>query len=188
MVRTVAQEMIDNIALRDWHLESKTDPTARAVPLRPIPTRDRRGLRVPEFAERVGIERATLDALLSHHAFLELRPFGRNQSRLVVSDAAFAAEVGHMVGPKSRIGHLEGHAKAAPFPVFYDERIDDVMECLGWDEIVAHVERTSTKRGKLEWLLTEHGYLPDGELARLSGYSRRGVIKARDAAELAEAA
>ena len=141
--------------------------------------RQRSGLTVPELAERLQIELATFRALLEHHLILELVPVGGQQRRRLLSDEAEREGLGHNVFPTTRIGHLEGHEKSAPFPVLYEDRLDDLTRMIDWQNIQAEVAAKSSKRSKLTWLLEHHPYLPDAELARLSGYSVRSVERGR---------
>lgn len=143
-----------------------------------VHTSRRIGLRVAEFAGKAGIPQATLTALLEHHGFLELVPYGGLQRRRLVPDNVVEAGYGHNVVPSNRIGHLEGYNTAATFPVFYEEKIADILWCLNYQEIVDKALSIHKKQDKLKWLLNDHPYLPQAELAALSGYSERGVRKA----------
>src|SRR5215813_12668537 len=97
--------------------------------------RKRPGLTVSAIAERFGMTVATLKALLEHHGYLECVPYGGRQRRMLVTESDFRAECGHNVTPKNRVGHLEGFAKAAPFPVLYEARLPDIMWTLGYGNI-----------------------------------------------------
>lgn len=136
------------------------------------------GLRVAEMADRASLSQATLTALLEHHGFLELVPYGGHQRRRLVSDNVVEAGYGHNVTPSNRIGHLEGFNTSATFPVFYEEKANDILWCLNYEGIVAKVSSMTSKKDRLQWLLENHPYLPQEELAGMSGYSERGVRKA----------
>jgi hypothetical protein len=75
-----------------------------------------------------------------------LVPYGSRQSRRLVTETAFHAEVGHNVTPENRIGHLEGYAKAATFPVFYEDRLADILWCLDYEGVKAGAAAQPTKR------------------------------------------
>ena len=151
---------------------------------RPLKCRpERRGMTVAEVAARTGIDRETLARLMEHHGYLALVPFGGTQRRRLVTDDAFHAGLGHNVDPSAtRVGHLEGEAKAAPFPVFYEERLADMVWTFDLDGIRLAAEERKAGGGKkaaLQWLLQRHGYLPNAELAKLTGFSERSVERAR---------
>lgn len=145
---------------------------------RPMLTRDRKGLTLADIAHGAGIHRETLAALMEHHGYLELVYFGGQQRRRLVTDQAFHAGLGHNVFPAHRrIGRLEGMQKVAPFPVFYPEHLEGLLWTLDFTGIRNHVADLARKADRLSWLRLKHPYLPVGELARLSGYSRRGIEK-----------
>ena len=192
MVRRVFREVIDKRADANYRMMGYRGDTirpgkssaTRGAPIvstakREKLTRNKIGLTLSEIAERTGITKPTLAALLEHHGFLELVPHGGRQNRRLVSDTAFHAGVGHNVMPENRIGHLEGYNRAAAFPVFYEERLPDVLSCLNYDGFKDAAAALPTKRARLSWLLTNHGYLPDREIAELAGGSVVGVEKAR---------
>src|SRR4051812_21496012 len=79
----------------------------------PVLVRNKNGKTVSQIANDLGMNKTTLVSLLEHHGYLELRPCGGVQSRYLVSDTAFHAELGHNVTPSNRIGHLEGFNKSA---------------------------------------------------------------------------
>jgi hypothetical protein len=146
---------------------------------RPPLTRKRRGLTLTQIASTSGINRDTLVTLMQHHGYLELVYVGGTQRRRLVTDDTFRAVIGHNVWPAShRIGRLEGVGKAAPFPVFYPEELDGLLWSLNFDGIRQRVASVGHKPDRLSWLLSSHPYLPVGEVAHLSGYTRRGVEKA----------
>jgi hypothetical protein len=116
---------------------------------------------------------------MEHHGILELVQFGLDQKRRLVTDTTFHAELGHNVYSTKHIGKLEGHAKSSPFPVFYEDRLQDLLWMLDYPGIRKEALKIQSKKGKLSWLLSEHPYLPDTEIATLAGYSAYGVSKAR---------
>ncbi len=142
-------------------------------------TRKKYGLTLNAISERIGIAKPTLVSLMEHHGLLSLEQFGLNQKRRLVTVAAYTAHLGHNVNPANRIGHLEGQGKAANFPVFYEERLPDILWMLDFDGIKEALTKQPTKKAKLAYLLGHHPYLPDGEIGVLTGYSRRAVINAR---------
>lgn len=142
-------------------------------------TRKKYGLTLNAISERTGIAKPALVSLMEHHGLLALVQFGIEQKRRLVTEAAFHAHLGANVNPANRIGHLEGQGKAANFPVFYEDRLADILWMLDFDGIKEAVSGQPTKKAKLAYLLGHHGYLPDGEIATLAGYTRRAVIKAR---------
>jgi hypothetical protein len=147
---------------------------------RPLPQRQRRGMTVSQMADAAVVSQATMAALLEHHGYLELVPYGRDQRRRLVTDQAFKAGLGHNVdAAQSRIGKLEGMAKAAVFPVFYPECVPNILWTLNIDGIKAMVKALPSKRSRLSYLLRRHGYLPDTEIAALAGCTPEGVRKRR---------
>ena len=146
---------------------------------RQLPSRRKIGLTLNAIAKRKSIQLATLVALMEHHDLLEMAQFGLDQKRRMVTDNAFKAELGHNVIPANRIGHLEGYGKAAPFAVFYEDRLEDVFWMLNYEGIKTGLAELVGKKAKLAMLLDKHPYLPDQEIATLAGYSRRAVINAR---------
>lgn len=150
---------------------------------RPLPMRRKHGLTITEVAAQVGMERETLACLLEHHGYLELVPFGGTQRRRLVTDQAFTAGLGHNVDASHiRIAAVEGKNRAGVFPVFYPEHVSAILWTLDHAGISATAATIKGKRGRLHWLLNNHGHLPTAEIASLSGYSRRGVEKARSPA------
>lgn len=141
-------------------------------------TRNKVGLTLSELALKLKLKAATVVALLEHHGLLELVPYGLEQSRRLVTENAYTAHLGHNILP-SRIARLEGHSKSSVFPVFYEDRLQDLLWLFDLDGIYERMGKEDGKKGKLRWLLMRHSYLPDDEIATLSGYTRRGVIKAR---------
>ena len=129
----------------------------------------------------------TVARLLEQHGYLEMSPFGRTQSRRLVTAEAFATGHGHTVDPTGiRSIRLDGGGKAAPFPVFYEEYITSIVWSFGWDVIKAVVDAEPDKKRRLAFLLTQHSYLPDAEIADLAGYSRYRVMTARKRGSTAE--
>jgi hypothetical protein len=146
----------------------------------PILVRNKNGKTISQIANDLQMNKATLVSLLEHHGYLELRPCGGQQSRYLVSDTAFHAERGHNVTPSNRIGHLEGFNRSAMFPVFYEDALEKILWTLDYQGIKDAVEALGAKKEKLRHLLENHGYLPDEEIAGIAGYTRVGVIKARN--------
>ncbi len=137
------------------------------------------GMTVKDIASLHSIRSSTLVALLEHHGFLELAPYGGRQNRRLVTDAAFRGEFGHNVIPENRIGHLEGFNRSCVFPVFYPERIDRILWCLDLDGIKNEAEAQGTKRKRMAWLLENHPYLPNEEIADIARCSVSGVKQGR---------
>ncbi len=144
-----------------------------------LPARDKVGVTLNEFATLAGLNRATLVALLEHHGFVELAYYGGRQRRCLVTQTAYDTEFGHNVTPSNRVVRLDGHNRTAVFPVFYRERLADILWCLDYDGIRGRAASISNKRQRLKWLLENHSYLPDQEVADLAGCTRRGVIAAK---------
>lgn len=176
-VETIYHSIADNRASDGW-LNSYQRRKERRKKAKLL-TRKKYGLTLNAIADRTGIAKATLVSLMEHHGLLELVQFGLEQKRRLVTEVAYHAHLGHNVNPANRIGHVEGQEKAANFPVFYEERLPDILWMLDFEGIKETVSKLSTKKAKLSYLLGHHGYLPDGEIAALAGYNRSGVIKAR---------
>lgn len=140
------------------------------------------GLTLEQVAGRAGMNRATVTALLEHHGLLIMAPCGPAKNRRLATDAAIAQGLGHNVEPgRTRIGAVEGYGKAAPFPVFYADRLADMLWVLDLDGIRTEAAQRKDRAERLWWLLDRHGYLPGAELAAVSGYSLRAVRAAQAA-------
>jgi hypothetical protein len=123
------------------------------------------------------MSRETLAALLEERGYLETVQYGRDQRRRMFTASAIADGYGHnVVGPTSR---NIGRGQSGTFPVFYPESVDQVIASLRYEDLVRRTGAMSEKRARLAWLLTEHPNLPNTEVAALTGYSVRGVEKAR---------
>lgn len=147
---------------------------------RPILSRDRIGLTVSEMAARAGLPQETMARLLEANGYLELCPFGRLQNRRLLTQRAAEVGLGHNVdASQCRSVRLDGPARAVVFPVFYEDRADDIIWSLGWDLIVRSCQAELTKKRRLRYLLDAHGYLPDAAIGTLSGYTLDGVGRAR---------
>lgn len=141
-----------------------------------------RGLTVDAAAERIGVPKASFVALAEAHGYLGLAPFGRTQGRRLVTDRAVAAGIGWNVdATKTRIARLDGFGRAAVFPVFDPARLEDVAWTFDWAGIVGAVRALARKRDRVSFLLAEHDYLPDTEVAALAEVERRTVARARRA-------
>lgn len=71
-------------------------------------------------------------------------------------------------------------ARAPPtFPVFYPDRLPEMLAVLDFPGIRQIAAAIPKKRDRLAWALTHHGYLPNDFLALLTGCSENGVKKAR---------
>ena len=176
-VRSLYWSITSNRVCDGWRLSGyhrRTEDKKK----RKLLTRHKFGLGVREVAKRAGIAPATLVSLMEHHGILELVQFGLNQKRRLVSDTTFHAEFGHNVYSTKHIA-LEGKAKSSPFPVFYEDRLQELLWMLDYPGIMKAVLNIQSKKGKLAWLLSEHSYLPDIEIANLAGYSAFRVSKAR---------
>lgn len=146
----------------------------------PLSRSNRHGLTVRDLAHRAGVDRHTMACALEHHGYLELVPYGGTQRRRLVSPTAEDAGYGHNVdAERKRIGCLEGYNRACPFPVFYEDRVDDILWSLDLEGIRETAAEMTSKRRRLAWLLEAHGYLPDAYIAVLAGCSLRGVKAAR---------
>lgn len=120
---------------------------------RPLPSRDRLGLTLQEIAVRSGIARATLTTLMEEHGYLELVPYGGRQRRRLVTQAAFEAQLGHNVDPSSVRLRIEGAHRTSPFPVFYEEVLDDLLWTLDYQGLVSTVRSLPDKKSRLDYLL-----------------------------------
>ena len=176
---------------RDLLRYGPAEDHARTLPQRRVgvlPGRNRHGLTLRDIAEQTGVARATLKAAMIHHGYLEEVPYGRQQRRTLVTLAAFRAGLGHTADPSdTHSPTLGGWERAAPFPVFYPDRLDDIMWTIGLDRVEASCADLPTKQTRLAWLLSHHAYLPNDELHRLSGMSQRSVDAAAAKARAASA-
>jgi hypothetical protein len=146
----------------------------------PLPMRQRKGSTIAEIATSASIERATLVALLKHHGYVKLFPYGREQSRLLLTDASFKAGIGHNVQPgEKRSVRLDGANRVAPFPVIYPECVPSLLWSLDWAGVQAKFIAVASKRERVALGVSEYGYLPDTALANLCGCTVNGIEKAR---------
>lgn len=175
-------EFYHDIQYQRSHMEPSSKATTSKEGFRKWLSRRRIGLTVREIAEKQNLRRSTLVSLLVHHGFLELSPYGGTQNRMLVTKTAFDGEFGHNVLPENRIGHLEGYHRSCVFPVFYPERLTDLLWCLDYDGIKRGVSDQVSKKKQLAWLLKYHPHLPNDELAELASYSLSGIEKARSKA------
>ncbi|MCW2242912.1 hypothetical protein [Azospirillum canadense] len=141
--------------------------------------RNRKGITVSEMAGRWGIANATLRALLDHHGFLETVSYGGTQRRALVPDNVFYAEYGHNVLPGIGKASIGDSNTTTVFPVFYEEFLENIRWCLDYDGITNAVNMIERKKDRLKYLIGNHGYLPNTEIASLSGYTVNGVSVAR---------
>lgn len=146
---------------------------------RPLPTRDRLGLTLRDISTRTGIDRTTLAVLMEEHGYLELVPYGGNQRRRLVTQAAFDAELGHNVDPSTVRLRIEGAHRTSPFPVFYEEALDDILWTLDYEGLVRRVRTLPDKKARLGYLLEHHPGLPASEMTGLTGYGKRTVETAK---------
>ena len=91
----------------------------------------------------------------------------------------FYAEYGHNVIPGKGSGVFQGDKSTIIFPVFYEEVLDNIWWCLDYAGITEAVPNIDNKKWRLNYLLSDHGYLPNTEIALLSGYTVNGVSVAR---------
>lgn len=154
------------------------------LPLRPQAQR-KRGLTIQEIADRDDLwgeepsllpkaiarpDKETLYRLLQENCWLERAPFGREQSRWFVTDKAVESGYGQTVDPSNTHSYvLSGPKKSFPFPVFYEDKVRDVVWTLGWDVILDHLNTIATKKERLAWLMAHHSYLPAKAISQLSG-------------------
>ncbi len=176
-------------------LSSTRRPDATSVPpSRPKAQRKERGVTVKEMASDVSLwgdgdlsldcavipDREALYRLLEENCWLERAPFGREQSRWFVTDKAVEGGYGQTVDPSNIHSlKLSGGRKSFPFPVFYEDKVKDVLWTLGWDTILKAVNGLEHKKARLTWLLDYHSYLPNKTLAQLSGMGIATVERRR---------
>lgn len=147
----------------------------------------KRGMTIQDIAGRGDLwgarpspDKETLYRLLQENCWLERAPFGREQSRWFVTDKAVEGGYGQTVDPSNLHSlKLSGGKKCFPFPVFYEDRVRDVVWTLGWDVILDHLATLTTKKERLAWLMAQHSYLPNKTLAELSGVNVRTVERKR---------
>lgn len=135
---------------------------------------------LPALGEGPSPDKETLYRLLQENCWLERAPFGREQSRWFVTDKAVEGGYGQTVDPSNLHSlKLSGGKKSFPFPVFYEDKVRDVVWTLGWDVILDHLDTLATKKERLAWLMAQHSYLPNKTLAELSGVNVRTVERKR---------
>jgi hypothetical protein len=74
---------------------------------------------------------------------------------------------------------LEGYNRASAFPVIYPECARAILWALDLDGIRTTAFRMESKRSRLQWLLTNHAYMPNAFIAEVAGCTERAVEKAR---------
>ena len=166
-------------------------------PTRPKAQRKEHGLTIQAIADRSdlwgegldfhhhpstksGPSKEALYRLLEENCWLERAPFGREQSRWFVTDKAVEGGYGQTVDPSNIHSlKLSGGRKSFPFPVFYEDKVKDVLWTLGWDTILKAVNGLEHKKARLTWLLDYHSYLPNKTLAQLSGMGIATVERRR---------
>ena len=132
-----------------------------------------KGLTLRDLAERSAIPRRTLEALLEAHGYLETAPFGRDQSRRLLTDRSIAAGIG------ANVHHRAQKGADTAFPVFFPDTVDAVLWTLDYEGLKDKATTFASRRNCLEWLLDEWDSLPNAELASLSGYSVKAVEKTK---------
>ncbi|GBQ90832.1 hypothetical protein AA23498_0996 [Acetobacter nitrogenifigens DSM 23921 = NBRC 105050] len=150
------------------------------------PGKTRIGLTVSEIAARPDLwvdqppSDEDLRRLLIHAGWLATRPHGRNQPRTLATEKTIQGGYGHNVDPSSKHSiRLSGASRSFPFPVFYEDRLTEIVASVGWQSIVAACSLPGKQRDRLHWLLTNHGYLPNQTLADLSGAGEATVKRHR---------
>lgn len=140
----------------------------------------KRGITITDLAKLAGFDREAVACAMEHHGFLVLATFGGRNRRRMVSERAEREGLGRNPhGGSTHVAHLEGHAKATPFPVFYAEHIPKILRTLNLPGIRDAAAAIPTKRARLRWLLDHHGYLPSATIAAFAGCSEIGARKAR---------
>jgi hypothetical protein len=149
---------------------------------RPLVQRDRVGLTLGEVADEATkmagmlVDSAAIRALLIHHGYLEMAPFGGRQRRTLCTDPCVAAEYGHNVhAPGAATGMKGSRGRIAPFPVLYREHLPGILWTLGLDQIRDSLLALSSKRERLAWLTTNHDHLPAKTIAVWSGVCLRSA-------------
>ncbi|MBW6398658.1 hypothetical protein KPL78_12405 [Roseomonas sp. HJA6] len=146
-------------------------PSRRRSRLTTVP-----GLTLRDIAGATSIPRSTLKAAMIHHGYLAEVMCGGRQRRALVTEAAEREGIGHNVDASGKHSpRVSGFARSAVFAVFHADRMEDVLWTLDLKRIAEHCARLMDKRRRLEWLLRWHHYLPNDELAQLSGMSLRSV-------------
>lgn len=124
----------------------------------------------------------TTRRLLIHHGWLRLAPYGREQSRSLATEKTIVGGYGQNIDPSGKHSiRLSGGARSFPFPVFWKERLHEVVASLGWSEIISSVSKIEKKRERLSWLLHDYDYLPTPALSELSGMATATVKRAKAA-------
>ncbi len=135
------------------------------------------GITITDMADRAGLQRETLAALLEHHGYIETAPFGRSQSRRLCTEATIKAGYGR--NTEGRQTHTGAMRTSSAFALIHEAWVEKIIWSLDWPGIVDAVAALPTKRRRLSWLLEQHRYLPDAEIARLAGCTRPSVGRAR---------
>ena len=108
-IRHVFREITNKrpLAYDDYWLPEPMAKVGRPKSRRRLLTRNKIGLTVAAIAERNGMSVAILKALLVHHGYLELTPYG-SPRRLLVTGTTFSAGYGHNAAGTNRVGRVEG--------------------------------------------------------------------------------
>lgn len=122
----------------------------------------------------------TTRRLLLHHGWLELAPYGRTQSRSLATEKTIKGGYGQNIDPSGKHSiRLSGGARSFPFPVFWKERLPEVVTSLEWSKIISSVSDFKRKQERLSWLLNGYAYLPTPALSELSGMGTATVKRAK---------
>lgn len=125
---------------------------------------------------------ATIRRLLIHNGWLKLAPYGREQSRSLATEKTIVGGYGQNIDPSGKHSiRLSGGARSFPFPVFWKERLPELVASLGWSQIISNLSKIEKKRERLSWLLHNHSYLPTPALSELSDMGVATVKRAKAA-------
>lgn len=124
----------------------------------------------------------TTRRLLINNGWLKLAPYGREQSRSLATEKTIVGGYGQNIDPSGKHSiRLSGGTRSFPFPVFWKERLPEVVASLGWSKIISSLSDIKQKRERLSWLLHGYAYLPTPVLSELSGMGTATVKRAKAA-------
>lgn len=120
--------------------------------------------------------RTAVRRLLIEHGWLSTAPYGRNQARTLATEKTISGGYGDNIDPSETFKRGQRRkSQSFPFPVFWPDRVKEVVASLQWSQIAEGVSGLQRKQGKLAWLMNNHSYLPNATLSNLSGMSPASV-------------
>ncbi|GBR51870.1 hypothetical protein AA106555_0715 [Neokomagataea thailandica NBRC 106555] len=124
-----------------------------------------------------------LKRLLKEKGWLENSTFNGEQKRWLVSIKAVEDGYGKNILPplysKYKIKNKKyNYKKYSPFPVFFKEKLNLVINSLSWESIFNEISKLNKKEA-LNHIMINYGYLPNKTISSLSKSSLSSVERLR---------